>query len=120
MTKAVQLASEEMNVSIPEFTVAGVPCGSFFAHEWFVACDDNVDATSLTGKIDQHLKNLNDDYAVERESALKDVNLVVLPENKFMQFMLKKGKVGGQHKFPRVLKGKIYEDWKNFLLHGSF
>jgi hypothetical protein len=34
--------------------------------------------------------------------------------------MLKKGKVGGQHKFPRVLKGKIYEDWKNFLLHGSF
>lgn len=120
MTKAVQLASEEMNVSIPEFTVAGVPSGSFFAHEWFVACDDHVDVTSLTGKIDQHLKNLNDDYAVERESALKDVNLVVLPENKFMQFMLKKGKLGGQHKFPRVLKGKIYEDWKNFLLDGSF
>jgi len=26
-----------------------------------------------------------------------------------------KGKVGGQHKFPRVLKGKILEDWNKFL-----
>jgi hypothetical protein len=25
------------------------------------------------------------------------------------------GKVGGQHKFPRVLKGKILKDWQKFL-----
>jgi len=25
------------------------------------------------------------------------------------------GKIGGQHKFPRVLKGKMLEDWKKFL-----
>ena len=119
MTKAVQLASEEMNVSIPEFTVAGVPCGSFFAHEWFVACDDKVDANRLGNKIDDHLKLLNDDYAVERKSALKDIRVMVLPENKFMDFMTQNGKVGGQHKFPRVLKGKIFEDWKKFISVGS-
>ena len=119
MTKAVQLASEAMNISIPEFTVAGVPCGTFFAHEWFVACDDKVDASRLSSKIDEELKILNDDYAVERKSALKDVSVIVLPEIKFMQFMLQKGKVGGQHKFPRVLKGKMYEDWKKFLANGS-
>ncbi|MEO5996221.1 MAG: GH3 auxin-responsive promoter family protein [Chitinophagaceae bacterium] len=115
MTKAVQLASEEMNISIPEFTVAGVPCGSFFAHEWFVACDDKVDAGRLGNKIDEHLKLLNDDYAVERKSALKEIRVMVLPENKFMDFMSQNGKVGGQHKFPRVLKGKIFEDWKKFI-----
>jgi hypothetical protein len=32
-----------------------------------------------------------------------------------MEFMNLKGKVGGQHKFPRVLKGKILEEWKAFL-----
>jgi hypothetical protein len=29
--------------------------------------------------------------------------------------MHSKGKMGGQHKFPRVLKGKMLEDWKHFL-----
>ena len=120
MTKAVQLSSEELNISIPEFTVSGIPHGSFFAHDWYVACDDKVDAEVLRAKIDNHIKELNDDYAVERNSALKDIFLTVLPENKFMDFMDAKGKVGGQHKFPRVLKGKMYQDWKAFLLNGKF
>jgi len=120
MTKAVQLSSEELNISIPEFTVSGIPHGNFFAHDWYVACDDKVDTEELRAKIDNHLKELNDDYAVERNSALKDIFLTVLPENKFMDFMGAKGKVGGQHKFPRVLKGKMYQDWKAFLLNGKF
>src|SRR5215210_3652970 len=40
MNRAVQQVSQEMNIFIPEFTVAGVPDGSFFAHRWYVACDD--------------------------------------------------------------------------------
>jgi hypothetical protein len=68
----------------------------------------------LKVKIDQKLKDLNDDYAVERRSALKEIILDVLPEKTFMDFMAYKGKVGGQHKFPRVLKGKLLEDWQNF------
>ena len=120
MTKAVQLSSEELNISIPEFTVSGIPHGNFFAHDWYVACDDIVDTEVLRAKIDNHLRELNDDYAVERNSALKDIFLTVLPENKFMDFMGAKGKVGGQHKFPRVLKGKMYQDWKAFLLNGKF
>jgi hypothetical protein len=39
----------------------------------------------------------------------------VLPEHVFMDFMEKKGKVGGQHKFPRVLKGQLLEEWKEFI-----
>jgi hypothetical protein len=30
--------------------------------------------------------------------------------------MEQKGKVGSQHKFPRVLKGKVLQDWNEFLM----
>jgi hypothetical protein len=119
MNKAVQVVADEMNVCIPEFTVAGVPHGLFFAHQWWIACDDQVDAEIVRQKIDQKLKDLNDDYAVERGSALKDVYLKILPESSFMEFMRLKGKIGGQHKFPRVMKGKMYEDWVKFLETGA-
>ena len=115
MNHAIQLVSEELNISIPEFTVAGVPHDNFFAHHWYVACNDKVDATLLAQKIDNKLKELNDDYAVERNSALKAVFLDVLSEEQFMDFMKHKGKIGGQHKFPRVLKGKMLDDWQQYL-----
>ncbi|MBA4197913.1 MAG: GH3 auxin-responsive promoter [Chitinophaga sp.] len=115
MNKAIQLASEELNISIPEFTVAGIPYNSFFAHQWYVACNDVVDTEVLRKLIDDKLKELNDDYAVERNSALKEIFVEVLSEEQFMNFMKLKGKVGGQHKFPRVLKGKMLQDWQHFL-----
>lgn len=115
MNKAVQLASNELNVCIPEFTVAGIPLGLYFGHKWWVACDDPVDPRVLADAIDRYLCQLNDDYAVERRSALKEVQLEVLPEERFMAFMARMGKIGGQHKFPRVMKGKMYEEWLKFL-----
>ncbi len=115
MNKAVRQVSEEMNICIPEFTVAGVPYNSFFAHHWYVACNDHIEKRLLCRKLDEKLKQLNDDYAVERTSALKEVFLDILPEEDFMEFMRQKGKMGGQHKFPRVLKGKMLEDWQRFL-----
>ena len=115
MNKAIQLASEELNISIPEFTVTGIPYQSFFAHQWYVACNDVVDKIKLATIIDDKLKELNDDYAVERKSALKNIFVDVLSEKEFMDFMNQKGKIGGQHKFARVLKGKMLEDWQLFL-----
>ncbi len=115
MNKAIELASEELNISIPEFTVAGVPYGSFFAHQWYIATSDAVNAAVLAEKIDDHLKILNDDYAVERKHALKDIKVEVLSQSVFLAFMNAKGKVGGQHKFPRVLKGDMLAEWKLFL-----
>ncbi len=45
---------------------------------------------------------------------LKDIRLDILTEDDFITFMRFKGKMGGQHKFPRVLKGKMLEDWISF------
>ena len=115
MNKAIEMVSEELNISIPEFTVAGEPYGQFFAHHWYVATDDIVNSETLRCRIDDKLKELNDDYEVERKHALKEVIVTVLSEDTFMDFMKSKGKVGGQHKFPRVLKGKMLEDWNRFL-----
>ena len=115
MNKAIEMVGDDLNISIPEFTVAGVPHGNFFAHQWYVATDDTVDATDLKNRIDAKLKELNDDYEVERKHALKEIMVKVLSEDTFMKFMKAKGKIGGQHKFPRVLKGSMLQDWQAFL-----
>jgi len=115
MNRAIESVSEELNISIPEFTVAGIPYNSLFAHHWYIATNDHVDHEELRKRIDENLKQINDDYEVERNHALKEVLLTVLPEHTFMDFMKSKGKEGGQHKFPRVLKGKMLEEWEHFL-----
>jgi hypothetical protein len=117
MNKAVQLVSEELNISIPEYCVTGEPVGSFFGHHWYIACDQQIDSATIAKLIDEKLCALNDDYAVERKSALKEVKLTILKENTFLSFMESRGKVGGQHKFPRVLKGTVLTDWKAFILN---
>ena len=115
MNKAIEMVSTDLNISIPEFTVAGIPYGTFFAHQWYIATDDPVDPEELKQHIDAKLKELNDDYEIERKHALKEVLVEVMPEKIFMDFMRSKGKIGGQHKFPRVLKGKILEEWSKFM-----
>jgi hypothetical protein len=74
-----------------------------------------VDEKLLIQKIDEQLIALNDDYAIERKSALKEIHLTLLSEKKFLSFLESKGKIGGQHKFPRVLKGDQLKDWKLFI-----
>lgn len=115
MNKAVEMVSNDLNISIPEFAVAGVPHGNFFAHQWYIATDDTADAQVIRNMIDEKLCILNDDYAVERKHALKEVYVKTLPEHTFMDFLKMKGKIGGQHKFPRVLKGQMLDDWQAFL-----
>ena len=115
MNKAIKEVSLLYNISIPEYTVAGEPYGNFFAHHWYIACNDTIQPEALKLSIDNQLKQLNDDYAVERISALKEIFVDILPEEKFLNFMKLKGKLGGQHKFPRVLKGDMLKDWVAFL-----
>ena len=115
MNKAIHLVSEEFNLSIPEYGVRGENVDSLFGHHWYVACDQSADEVALAKAIDEKLLTLNDDYAIERKSALKRIRVTVLKESVFMDFMQAKGKIGGQHKFPRVLKGDLLKDWEIFI-----
>src|SRR5918993_483765 len=60
MNKAIEMVSNEFNICVPEFTVIGFPHENMFAHKWYVACNDAVDANELIKRIDQHLCELND------------------------------------------------------------
>jgi len=115
MNKAIELVSKELNVNIREFTVAGIPYQSMFAHQWYIGTDDAIEPNLLRDKLDEKLKELNDDYRVERIAALKEVLVKVLPSETFYKWMKMKGKEGGQNKFPRVLKKNQYEEWENFV-----
>ncbi|MDI1354045.1 MAG: GH3 auxin-responsive promoter family protein [bacterium] len=115
MNHAIKLTALELNVMINEFCVHGVPHGGLFAHQWYVGTDKQIDENQIKETLDAHLKVLNDDYAVERKHALKEVFVKVLPNQTFIDFLASKNKLGGQSKFPRVLKGKQLNDWLAFL-----
>jgi aryl-phospho-beta-D-glucosidase BglC (GH1 family) len=115
MNKAIRMVSEELNISIKEFTVSGVPCGTLFAHRWYIGTDDTINPLSLKTVLDEKLKLLNDDYKVERSAALKDIEINILPTSTFYEWMKLKGKEGGQNKFPRVLKKSLLKEWEEFI-----
>jgi hypothetical protein len=116
MNKAIDTISKKLNITIREFTVAGFQHDNLFAHQWYVGCDDtNGDADVIREALDQTLSLLNDDYEVERSSALKEVFLNVLPSHVFIDYLRAKGKEGAMSKFPRVLKGAQLEDWEQYL-----
>jgi hypothetical protein len=115
MNRAVQLMSEDLNINVREFTVAGIKHETMFAHKWFIGTDDPSKAEEIRDKIDHHLKVLNDDYRVERISAIKDVIVEVYPSKTFYNYMEKQGKMGSQNKFPRVLKNQKAQEWMEYL-----
>jgi hypothetical protein len=116
MNHAIQHISELFNLKIKEFTVEGHRTeNDLFGHRWYIGCDDAADEQKLAIAIDEKLRELNDDYSTERQHALHQMNVRVLPTEWFMEWMESKGKMGGQHKFPRVLNKSFLSDWHAFL-----
>lgn len=115
MNRAIELTEQDFDISIKEFSVAGIPSGSLFAHKWYIGTDKPADPKALKEKLDEHLKDLNDNYRVERIAALKDVIVEILPIAYFYEWMEQKGKMGAQNKFPRVMKNKHLAEWEEFL-----
>jgi hypothetical protein len=115
MNQAIKNVSEELKIQIKEFTVAGIREENRFSHHWFIGTEDDVDKAKLKERIDHHLAELNDDYKVERVYSLKNIYVDVLPNEVFIDFLRSQGKEGAQIKFPRVLKGAIWESWKKYL-----
>lgn len=117
MNQAIKMVENELNISIREFTVAGTTFYSGFAHRWYIGCDNEIDQETLKMSLDAALKKVNDDYAVERSYALKEIFVEILPSDTFYNFMRLKGKEGAQNKFPRVVKDEKLREWEEFLEH---
>ncbi|MBK7233162.1 MAG: GH3 auxin-responsive promoter family protein [Saprospiraceae bacterium] len=115
MSKAVEMLSKELNIIVQEFTVTGIAHGSLFAHQWYLGTSSKEYSDQiLAQKIDEYLCELNDDYKVERASALKEICVKTYPPTVFYDWMKKYGKYGAQAKFPRVLNKDLHEKWKEF------
>ena len=115
MNRAIEMLEQQMNISVREFAVAGVQYDNMFAHRWYLGVDEPFDIELARVKIDENLKLLNDDYRTERLHAIRDVLVEPLPSHIFYDWMKRHGKIGGQYKFPRVLKKNKLEDWEEFL-----
>ncbi len=120
MNRAFRLACDEMKVVPGEFCVCGIKHDGLFGHKWYVGIDTAIDTNLLKEKIDTHLKTLNDDYRVERTSALKDIFVEAVPSSVFFDFLHRKGPVSAQTKFPRVMKGKLLSEWNGLLKEKGF
>lgn len=116
LNRAVEMLEHQVNVTIKEFTVAGIKHEKgMFAHQWYLGCDVPIDAVEAAHILDENLKILNDDYRTERLHAIREVKAEVYNASVFYDWMKKHGKMGGQHKFPRVLKNQRLEEWVDFL-----
>lgn len=115
MNRAVEMLSQQLNVSIPEFCVAGIKNDSMFAHQWYLGSNDSINIEQARKLIDDNLKLLNDDYRVERLHAVRDVFVDVLPVDVFYNYMRECGKEGGSYKFARVLKNAKLTHWTEYL-----
>jgi hypothetical protein len=118
MNRAIQLLEEQLGIPVPEFTVAGIRHDSMFAHKWYLGTTIDlaaIDVQAIRERIDQNLKDLNDDYRVERIAAIREVIVEVLPLHLFYDYMKLLGKEGGQNKFPRVIKNEKLSHWEAYL-----
>jgi GH3 auxin-responsive promoter len=115
MNRAIAEVAEKNGLFIKEFTVIGGKEDSSFSHHWYIGCNQEIDENEVGEQIDHKLKELNDDYALERQHALQHIQFTFLPTKKFLDWLKLKGKEGGQTKFPRVLKGEQANDWMWFV-----
>lgn len=121
MNKAIDIVSKKLHISIREFTVAGFKYDNLFAHRWYIGSDETaIDNNVIKELLDTTLGLINDDYEVERTSALKEIFVKVLPQKAFYDYLKSKGKDGAMNKFPRVMKGKQLEDWEFWLKENGY
>ncbi len=114
MNQGIEFVEQQMVVTVPEFTVCAIRSGSFFAHKWYLGCDRILNVQQVREILDQQLKKVNADYATERNSIL-GLEVEIVPVSFFYAWQEKSGKIGGQNKFPRVMKEEPFSAWESFV-----
>ena len=105
--KAVSIACEKTGAIVNDYTAAPVyfsDAGNG-AHEWLVEFDKEPgNLNEFTVELDKALQSINSDYEAKR---YKDIALHLpllhrMPKGLFNEWLKSKGKLGGQHKVPRL------------------
>lgn len=103
---ALWSATAALNVAVLEFTMGPEHLGTQGRHHWLIetAAAPSGAADKLAAALDARLAAGNDDYATHREGGQLAPPLVtLLPAGSFTAWMRRTGRLGGQHKVPRVI-----------------
>lgn len=101
------------NAQVKEYTAAPVYMShdATGAHEWLIEFTKTPSCTNTFNTVlDSKLKELNSDYEAKRhkDMALRPPVLHVARENLFYDWLKAKGKLGGQHKVPRLSNNRTH------------
>jgi hypothetical protein len=104
---AIAIAAEKTGAIVNDYTAAPLyfSDNSNGAHEWLIEFDTApADLNQFTIELDTALKNINSDYEAKRHKdiALRLPVIHSLPKGTFKEWLRRKGKLGGQHKVPRL------------------
>ena len=120
--KAIAIACEQTQSVVKDYTAAPIYFGenSPGAHEWLIEFEQMPDSLEVfRSSLDNALKQLNSDYEAKRHRDMALTMPVVhsLPQGVFNEWLKQKGKLGGQHKVPRLSNERIFveEIKRNFL-----
>jgi hypothetical protein len=113
--KALKIACEKTNAEVLEYTAAPVymEIGKQGAHEWLIEFEKKPqDLAYFIYVFDEALKTVNSDYEAKRFNnyTLNPPIVRVLEKGSFHAWLSKKGKLGGQHKIPRLSNNRDYMD----------
>ena len=105
--KAIVMAAAQSGAVVNDYTAAPVYFGdhSNGAHEWLIEFEkEPQDLSVFYEQLDHSLKDLNSDYEAKRHKniALGPPLVKSVPKGLFISWLRKKGKLGGQHKVPRL------------------
>jgi hypothetical protein len=105
--KAIAIACQKTAAIVNDYTAAPVYFGDTGngAHEWLVEFEkEPADMAVFTAELDKALQSINSDYEAKRHKniALGMPVLRSLEKGVFTAWLKSKGKLGGQHKVPRL------------------
>ncbi|MDB5251495.1 MAG: auxin-responsive promoter family protein [Flaviaesturariibacter sp.] len=119
--KAIAVACAQTGAVVKDYTAAPIYFseGSNGAHEWLVEFDrPPASLDAFTFELDSALKSANSDYEAKRykEIALRRPLVQAVPAGSFEGWLQSKGKLGGQHKVPRLANERTtLEEIKSFV-----
>jgi hypothetical protein len=113
--KGLSKACKETGAIIRDYTA----CPIYFqgneagGHEWIIEFEKKPDDLErFTDLMDQTLREINSDYDAKRykDMALGRPLVHLAPDGTFYEWMKSRGKLGGQHKVPRLANDRGYVD----------
>ena len=105
--QGLAFACQKTGAQVSEYTAAPVfmDAKGKCRHQWLIEFSKKPDdLNQFASLFDKRMQELNSDYEAKRykDITLQPLEIVVARENLFNDWLKKKGKLGGQHKVPRL------------------